>query len=442
MEEQKAVNTSVVFALLALAFLGTLLFVGWSSFLVFLDSGDITVLPFSKVSLEETLLSWLLYATGALVVAVTLIIYLSIAARERAQHIANRMLRDALASQQMLLQLFQESPIPYLLISYEGKIQMPNKAALRLFDTVAEELEDKKIYSFFPKENHEHIDILLSRFQSNVASHEEELFIEREDGTRRYVILSIFPVQSKESKRNGLMSLVDITEREEVERAKTEFVSLASHQLRTPLSAIKWYTELLISGDFGELQPRQVKYVEKVHESNERMIELVNTLLNVSRLELGTFMVDRKPVVIIDVAENILEELKGKINAKKIIIGRQYSQLPTMNTDPKLLRMILQNLLSNAVKYTPEGGRVNLALQLQGSKLEIVVTDTGMGIPKKEHDLIFTKLYRAENARELISDGNGLGLYIVKAVMEVLEGSVSFVSEEGRGTTFTATLPF
>jgi PAS domain S-box-containing protein len=234
----------------------------------------------------------------------------------------------------------------------------------------------------------------------------------------------------------------DITHEKMVDAAKTEFVSLASHQLRTPLSSINWYAEMLLAGDGGELNPEQKNFVDEIYNGNQRMVELVNSLLNVSRLELGTFAVDPEPTDIIKTAQSVLNELKPTTISKKIKVNFETDQdMPIIQADPKLLRIIFQNLLSNAVKYTPEKGVVTLKISRNNKNLIAEVTDTGYGIPTADQPRIFEKLFRAENVREKDTEGTGLGLYIVKSIISHAGGKISFKSVENQGTTFYVEIP-
>ncbi len=246
----------------------------------------------------------------------------------------------------------------------------------------------------------------------------------------------------------------DITKEKEIDKAKTEFVSLASHQLRTPLSAINWYTEMLLAGDAGKITKEQKKYLDEVYKGNQRMVDLVNSLLNVSRLELGTFVIEPKMTDIIALARSVMDELKSQIDDKKITFNEKHdSDIPEVSIDPKLTRIIIQNLMSNAVKYTPESGNItfNLLMRKKGSKVDswtakkdsifISVADSGIGIPKHQQESIFIKLFRADNVRETDTEGTGLGLYIVKSILDQSGGDVWFESEEGKGTTFYVTIP-
>lgn len=234
----------------------------------------------------------------------------------------------------------------------------------------------------------------------------------------------------------------DVTSEMEVDRAKTEFVSLASHQLRTPLSAINWYTEMLLAGDAGKLNKEQKQYLEEIYHGNQRMVELVNSLLNVSRLELGTFAIEPEMCNITDLAEIIVKEISPEIAKKKQKFTKKYSKnIPQTMLDKKLTIMILQNLLSNAIKYTPEKGKVNLEIGLEKGCLQIKISDSGLGIPASQQNKIFSKLFRADNVRATDTEGTGLGLYIIKSILDNVNGKIWFESIENKGTTFFVCLP-
>ncbi|MCX6718937.1 MAG: HAMP domain-containing sensor histidine kinase [Candidatus Taylorbacteria bacterium] len=240
----------------------------------------------------------------------------------------------------------------------------------------------------------------------------------------------------------------NITKEKEIDKAKTEFVSLASHQLRTPLTTVSWYAEMILKGDVGKVVPEQKKYLEEIYHGNQRMIELVNTLLDVSRLELGTFKIESKPTDIVSLALDVLFEQKPRIEEKRLVITEDFSKyIPMYHTDPKLLRMVFQNLLANAVEHTPLGGKIEFSITTSPDSLldkkgvVIKISDTGYGIPKGQHNQIFTKLFRADNVKDKDTDGTGLGLYIVKSIVENFGGKIQFDSEGNKGSTFYVMLP-
>ncbi len=234
----------------------------------------------------------------------------------------------------------------------------------------------------------------------------------------------------------------DITKEKQIDLAKTEFVSLASHQLRTPLTTIGWYTEMLLSGDVGNLNDEQKSYLKEVYTGNQRMVTLVNSLLNVSRIDMGTFAIEPRPTNLTELMAINVKEQRPQLEKKKITLVENYDpELPLVNVDPKLIGIVVQNLLSNAIKYTPEAGKITLSLNKNQEAVTFAVADTGYGIPADAHDKIFTKLFRADNVRAKETEGTGLGLYIVKSIVEQSGGKVWFESEENKGTTFYVFLP-
>lgn len=256
------------------------------------------------------------------------------------------------------------------------------------------------------------------------------------------VSVTASPIILKDETVGVVIVFRDITHEREVDRAKTEFVSLASHQLRTPLSAINWYAEMLIAGDAGQVNDEQKNYIEEIYASNQRMVALVDSLLNVSRIDLGTFAVDPEKTDILEVCDSVISELKPQIEEKKLVFKKDYMEnMPHFMLDPKLMRIVFQNLISNAVKYTPEGGTISVGISKDVDNLLLKISDTGYGVPKDQQAKLFTKLFRADNVREKATDGTGLGLYIVKSIIEQAGGAINFESEENKGTTFNIYLP-
>lgn len=245
----------------------------------------------------------------------------------------------------------------------------------------------------------------------------------------------------------------DVTNEILVDKAKTEFVSLASHQLRTPLSAINWYTEMLLAGDAGQVNTEQLRYLQEVANANTRMIQLVNDLLNVSRIELGTFQAHPQPVDLLKTLRSVMDELKPSIDEKHLVLEERHDPDLQTQADPTLLRAIIQNILSNAVKYTPPAGHITTSITRPAADTTIAgtlvpahsflltVADTGYGIPTHQANKIFTKLFRADNVQEKDTEGTGLGLYIAKSICQAAGGNIWFTSREQVGTTFYYYLP-
>jgi PAS domain S-box-containing protein len=243
----------------------------------------------------------------------------------------------------------------------------------------------------------------------------------------------------------------DVSKERQIDQAKTEFVSLASHQLRTPLSAINWFTELLLKGSAGKINAKQKDFLNEVYSSSKRMVDLINSLLNVSRLELGTFVVEPEPTDLQLMVKSVINEMQPSIIKKKMKVEENCNKLEKISVDPKLTRIIFQNLISNAIKYTNDGGRVSIVIKDEidqklknkypGGVILISVADNGLGIPKKDQPKIFSKLFRADNIKVKDVDGTGLGLYIIKSIVGHFGGEIWFESEEDRGTTFWLRLP-
>ena len=233
----------------------------------------------------------------------------------------------------------------------------------------------------------------------------------------------------------------DITKAKEVEKSKNEFVSLASHQLRTPLTAINWYAEMLLGGDAGKLNDKQKDYLEELAGSSRRMTDLVAALLNVSRIDLGTFTVNPQPTDVVKICKEVIKDLFVKINKKKLNIVEKYDKLPEINADPNLVNIIMQNLISNSVKYTRDNGIVKVSVSEVGEDVVFTVEDDGYGIPAAQQYRVFEKFFRGDNIIPVETDGNGLGLYMVKQILNTVGGSISFLSKEGVGTTFEAKIP-
>jgi PAS domain S-box-containing protein len=241
----------------------------------------------------------------------------------------------------------------------------------------------------------------------------------------------------------GVVDIIrDVTKERQVERAQKEFVSIASHQLRTPLTTINWHAEILMS-EKG-LNKDQRMSVREIFDQGQRMKELVTALLNLSRIDLGTLKFIFEDIDINEVVASIKDSLELNIKDKEVILETISSIDTQLRQDEVLLRVVLENLISNAVKYSQKGGVIKVCMEYANkSKTEVLikVQDSGLGIPKDQQAQIFTRLFRAENARQRETDGNGLGLYITKKIVEAMKGKIWFESEEGKGTIFFLKVP-
>jgi signal transduction histidine kinase len=235
-------------------------------------------------------------------------------------------------------------------------------------------------------------------------------------------------------------------EREQIEKMKSEFVSVASHQLRTPLTGIKWFAELMLRGKAGVVSPEQKDFLEQIHGSNERMIKLVEELLNVSRIETGTkFEIKKTPTDVVPIIDSLTTDLVGLSHKHEVALEKS-TDFPTkyeLPLDADKIRQVFANLLSNAVKYSKKGGKVTVDFKDMQTENKVLITvkDMGLGIPAKQQSRMFEKFFRADNVQTAETEGTGLGLYIAKAIIEGHGGKIWFESEENVGTTFFVELP-
>lgn len=222
-----------------------------------------------------------------------------------------------------------------------------------------------------------------------------------------------------------------------------DFVNLTSHQLRTPLSGTKWLLELLQKSDTGNLNRKQRDFIEKLYSSNERMISLVNDLLEVTRIEQGQTKMYLQPTDLAAVIRNLIQEKAKEIHTKHLLISFTIEQepFPKVHTELNKIKQAVANLISNAVSYTLAGGKISIDLKVQDNLALCAISDTGVGILKVQQKNVFTKFFRGSNVTTMEASGTGLGLYISKAFIGASGGRLWFKSTEGKGSTFYFTLP-
>ena len=230
---------------------------------------------------------------------------------------------------------------------------------------------------------------------------------------------------------------------QELDKIKSNFISIVAHQLRTPLSGIKWTINILLTGEMGELNNDQRTFLMKTYESNNRMITLVNDMLDVDRIQSGKIHYKFQCINIVDLVDNILFELSPQATKKSISIEfkKKLDNLPKAYVDPETIRAVIQNLLDNAINYTIEGGHIVLDILVIPDYLQISISDDGIGIPEEEQKNIFNRFFRGSNAVKHLTDGSGLGLYIAKEIIQKNGGKIWFESRVGKGSTFYFTVP-
>ncbi len=227
-----------------------------------------------------------------------------------------------------------------------------------------------------------------------------------------------------------------------VNKLKSEFISVASHQLRTPLSAIKWETELLLSKRKDGLSEEQIKNIESIRSLSFRMNKLVSDLLDVAKIDQGKMITKKENVNIEAIVEGIIKEYGPVIRDKKIkIIFDKKRKASVFWSDSEKIKLLVDNLIGNAVKYISQRGKIEIKIKCSGGFMFFSVKDNGVGIPKEQQNQIFNKFFRSDNAVKYQTDGTGLGLYIAKNVIEQLGGKIWFQSKEGIGSVFNFVVP-
>lgn len=329
-----------------------------------------------------------------------------------------------------------------LVLDEDNKIELFNPLAISLFKKKDGNLIDQSIF----KINSDGLD-LAPLHQVLKGSKKEKIkhFLRKEIniGNKFFLQVSSVPFNEKNEKKETLLILHDISKDKLIESMKTEFVSIAAHQLRTPLSAIKWTIQMLLDGDIGAITAEQKELLQKTYESNERMILLINDLLNATKIEEGDFSFNLKPLQLEEIINIVIKNTKDFLDRKKINLKFEKLATPLSKVliDKEKMELAVQNLLENAIKYTLSGGEITIFLKEEGSQLVFKIQDTGVGIPKDQQDRIFTKFFRGSNAIRLETEGSGLGLYTAKNIIMGHNGDIWFESEEGKGTIFYFSLP-
>lgn len=333
----------------------------------------------------------------------------------------------------------------------KGVITMLNKASIAMAGLNEEEVIGKyyrDVFSFSvegdnPKNYKDFVSEAIS--SGKLVSLSPRTILNRPDGTSISVSDSVAPLRNP---RTGeifgcVVVLRDSTKERELEKNKDDFISVTSHQLRTPLGSMRWNLEMVLDGDTGEITEDTKEAISQAYEGNLRMIELVNDLLDVSRIDQGRVMDEPKQIQVAEIIDNTVKEVAPIAEKKQIkidvIIGEN---VPEILIDPKRLREVIENLVSNSIKYGKDGGNVWIALNRAQAGIEIKISDDGIGIPESGIPRLFGKFYRAENAVRSETEGTGLGLYVVRKFVESWGGKLKVESKLGEGSTFTILLPF
>lgn len=346
-------------------------------------------------------------------------------------------MQSSFAANEEFNSLYQSSPVAYVTLDSKGVILDFNPAAIRLLQGESDSMAGENFFDHVHTEFD--VSVILGKIKSGLTVNDEEVPLRTFQDQHIWTKLS---VHSRPFEEKRMLSLVDITEQKAVDTAKSEFVALATHQLRTPIAAIRWNVELLEKKMAESITDDQGRYLLKINRNVQRMVSLINDFLSVSKLEMGTFASSQEAVNVTAFFDSIVDEFTEKITEKGITLNRvdTPAQLQVM-IDDRLLHIIVSNLMSNATKYSNPNGTLDFSYALEGASLTIVVKDDGIGIPESELERLFSKFFRATNAQAHQTQGTGLGLYVVKQSVEKLGGTIEVVSQENAGAQFTVTLP-
>lgn len=324
-----------------------------------------------------------------------------------------------------------------ILINGQGRLELFNPAAEQMFGVRARDILGRTFQGLetFPR---------LIEVARIVEEKKEFSRYELPVPPNKVLEVSAILLRAGEAKDQGIILVShDITREKQVEQLKTEFVSLAAHQLRTPLSAIKWALEALLDGDAGPLTLLQREILLNNRISNERMIALVNDLLDVTRIEEGRYLYQPTFSQFEELAQDVAQSYRAEARRRNIalVFDPPKEKFPRVLVDKEKMLLVVHNLVDNALRYSHEGGRVEIILSHDNKDVMFSIKDSGIGIPEEQKARLFEKFFRASNAKQVYTEGTGLGLYLSKNIIEAHEGKIWVESRVGEGSTFSFSLP-
>jgi len=327
----------------------------------------------------------------------------------------------------------------------DGYILYANQASERISGFSRKEMYKKKISQLWGgKMDKKYYEKLWDTIKNKKEFFEGEIKNHRKSGEEYVVNAKIYPILDANSGIQYFVGVeVDITKIKQIDKMKSEFVSITSHQLRTPLTGIKWFSELLLKNRAGVLTANQKDYVSQIAESNNRMIKLVDDLLDVSHIETtGKYLFDFQSGDISEIIKKCVADQLNIANNKNLKINLNLSckSRQIIKMDKEKIRQVIQNLLSNAIKYSKRGGVIKINCKKEEKAIIFAIKDTGVGIPLHQQNRVFEKFFRADNVISTES-GTGLGLYIAKFIIENHQGKIWFESKSDKGSTFYFSLP-
>lgn len=333
-------------------------------------------------------------------------------------------------------------------VNNECKIMVINDAAEKMLGWKAKELIGKELINLVLEDEAGHsissekrpINIALTNGRTTNGT----FFYVRKDKTRIPLAITVTPIKLDREIIGAVDIFRDITREKEIDRAKSEFVSLASHQLRTPLGIAKWYIEAIREEGYFDNVPQVAKeYLDEVYKSNERLLSLVRDLLSISRIDQGKVRDTPKLMDIPGLIKDVVKAMSilAAKNNITLYLNLKNRKVPNIFIDPLRLQEVIENLVANAITYSNSDGKIEIIIEKRDRMIFIAIKDTGIGISKEDKKKLFTKFFRSEKATIKNAEGSGLGLYVVKSYVDGWGGSIAVESSEGKGSTFTLTLP-
>lgn len=342
-------------------------------------------------------------------------------------------------SERRVRTIVETMPTGLVIINKEGAVESINPATEKMFQCDISALSGKPVQKLFPKAASSGVEDLLQMLLTKGKGHILELEAAKADGETFPVELSVNEFESFEGARYMLV-ILDISERREVERIKQEFVSMVSHELRSPLTSVQGFLSMLAEDIYGGLNDQGKKSVSLAERSITRLIKLINDLLDIDKLEAGRLRMSFKHSNMDQVIERAFDSVHNLAQIEKIELEKTGASAQLI-ADPDRLVQVLVNLLSNAIKYSPPKSKITVDIGVTTTFTEVRVIDRGAGIPAKYHQSIFERFEQVNTPDRAQKGGSGLGLAICKAIVEQHGGQMGLISEEGKGSTFWFKLP-
>jgi PAS domain S-box-containing protein len=397
------------------------------------------------------------WLTAATIVCLTLVVVVAASSVDRAVRRAERQFETA----------FELAPIGVAIVRLDGHLIMANRALSRITGYTRHDLVDKRADELFHEDDRDGYEAARAQVLGGgpytadrryrradgavIWARHSAALVRDDDGRPQHIIAQVQDITTERADASALALAKDDLETrferlQELDRMKEEFVSLVTHELRTPLTSVAGYLDLLLDDEDGDddaarLDPGHARHAQVARRNAQRLIDLVEDLLFVRRLEAGREELDPIALDLSELAADRVESIAPLASAKDIAIDGDVAAGVIVDADPRRMAQILDNLLSNAIKYTPEGGRVRLDLASRHDRVELAVHDTGIGIPAAEQASLFEPFFRASNVAHGTEQGTGLGLVVTRRLVEAHGGTIDVASGEGRGSSFTVTLP-